>query len=51
MGLGERDVLIDQVDMRIDHGEPAAALAAEQIRRAGGFVVEQLAEEQGDLRE
>ena len=50
LGLGERDVLVDQVDVGIDHGELASALAAEQIRGAGGFVVEQLAEEQGRLR-
>jgi hypothetical protein len=47
LGVGERDVLVDQVDVRIYHGQLASALAAEQIRGAGGFVVEQLAEEQG----
>ena len=46
LGLGERDVLIDQVDVRIYHGELASALAAKQVRGAGGFVVEQLTEEQ-----
>ena len=51
LGLGQRDVLIDQVDVRIDDGELASALAAEQIRGAGGLVVEQLAEEQGGLRD
>ena len=32
LGLGERDVLVDQVDVRIYHGELASALAAEQVR-------------------
>src|SRR5918999_2925514 len=35
LGLGERDVSIDQVGVWIDHGEPAVALAAKQVRGAG----------------
>jgi rhodanese-related sulfurtransferase len=46
LGVGERNVLVDQVDMWIDHGEPAVALAPQQVRGACGFIVEQLAEEQ-----
>jgi hypothetical protein len=48
--LGERDVLVDQVDVRVNHGELPPALAAEQVRGTGGLVVEQLAEEQVGLR-
>ena len=48
--LGQCDVVVDQIDVRVDDRERAVALAAEQIRGAGGFVVEQLAEEQGGLR-
>jgi rhodanese-related sulfurtransferase/predicted transcriptional regulator len=51
LGVGEGDVPIDQIGMRIDDGEPAATLAAEEIRGAGGFVVEELAEEQSGLRD
>ena len=43
--LGERDVVVDQVDVRIDDRELAAALAAEQVGGAGRLVVEQLSEE------
>jgi hypothetical protein len=50
LGLRERDVLVDEVDVWVYHGKLSSALAAEQVRGAGGFVVEQLAEEQGGLR-
>jgi hypothetical protein len=36
LGPGERDVLIDQVDVRVYYGELAVALAAEQVRGASG---------------
>jgi hypothetical protein len=45
--LGQSDVLIDQVDVWIEDGELALALAAEEVGGASGFVVEQLAEEHG----
>ena len=34
--LGERDVLVDQVDVRVDDRELRLRLAAEQIGGAGG---------------
>ena len=48
--LGERDVLVDEIDVRVDDGELPVRLAAEQIGGAGRVVVEQLAEEHGGLR-
>ena len=44
----ERDVLVDQVDMRIHHREALLRLAAEQVRGAGGVVVQELPEEHHD---
>jgi hypothetical protein len=44
LALRQRDVAIDQVDVRIDDRELRLALASEQIGGAGGLVVEQLAE-------
>ena len=49
LGLRERDVLVDQVDVRVDDGERAMGLAPEQVRGAGGLVVQQLTEVQGRL--
>lgn len=43
--LGQGDVVVDQVDVRVDHRERAVALAAQQIRRTRRLVVEQLPEE------
>ena len=42
--LGERDVLVDQVGVWLNHSELALGLAAEQIRGARGLVVQKLAE-------
>ena len=42
--LSAGDVLVDEVDVRIDDGERALGLAAEQIRGAGCLVVEELSE-------
>src|SRR4051794_38409688 len=42
--LGERDVLVHQVEMGVDDREGAVGLAAEEVRGAGGVVVEELAE-------
>ena len=42
--LGEREVAVDEIDVRVDHRECAVRLAAQEIRGAGGVVVEQLAE-------
>ena len=50
LGLGEREVLVDQVDVRIDDREPPVRLAAEQVRGAGRLVVQQLAEEHAGLQ-
>jgi hypothetical protein len=50
LGLGERDVLVDQVDVRVYDGELATGLAAEQIGGAGGLVVQQLSEVHTDLQ-
>ena len=47
LALGELDVRVDEVDMRIDDRERLLGLAAQQVRRAGGVVVEQLAEVHG----
>jgi hypothetical protein len=44
LGLRLRDVAVDEVDVRIGHGEGAVGLAAEQVGRARGLVVEELAE-------
>ena len=48
--LGQGDVLVDEVDVRVDDGELPVRLAAEQVRGAGGLVVEQLPEEHVDLQ-
>ena len=45
--LGQRDVVVDQIDMRIDDGEPALRLTPEQVGGTGRLVIEQLAEEHG----
>jgi hypothetical protein len=45
--FGERDVVVHQVDVRIDDGELADRLAAEQVGGTGGVVVEQLSDEHG----
>ena len=50
LGLGQRDVVVDQVDVRVDDRELAVALAAEEIGGAGGLVVEELSEEHVDLQ-
>ena len=44
LAFGEPDVVVDQVDMRIDDREGAVRLASEQIRGTGGRVVQQLSE-------
>ena len=43
--LGERDVLVDEVGVRIDDGELRLRLAAEQVGGAGSVVVQELAKE------
>jgi hypothetical protein len=43
--LGDPDVVVDEVRMRVDHSEALHGLAAEQVGSTGGVVVEQLAEE------
>jgi hypothetical protein len=45
--LGAGDVVVDEVDVRIDDGELALALAPEQIGSARCVVVEELAEVHG----
>jgi hypothetical protein len=45
--VGEREVFVDEVGVRVDDGEAAARLAAEQVRGAGGVVVQDLAEVDG----
>jgi hypothetical protein len=45
--FGQRDVVVDQLDVGIDDGELADRLAAEQVGGAGGVVLEQLAEQHG----
>ena len=45
--LGQCDVVVDQIDVRIDHREPGLGLAAEEVGGAGRLVVQQLAEEHG----
>ena len=44
LALGRGDVLVDQVDVRVDDGELAVGLAAQEVGRAGGLVVQQLSE-------
>jgi hypothetical protein len=44
---GQRDVLVDEVDVRVDDGEPPDGLATEQVGRARGLVVQELAEIHG----
>jgi hypothetical protein len=48
--LGRRDVLADEIDMRVDHGERAVRLAPEEIGGAGRVVVQQLSEVHAGLR-
>jgi hypothetical protein len=48
--FGQRDVFVDEVDVRVDDREPPDGLAAEQVRSAGGVVVEELAEVHGAPR-
>ena len=43
--LGRRDVVIDQIDVRVDDAEDAMGLAAQEVRGACRVVVEVLAEE------
>ena len=50
LGLGEGDVLVDEIDVRVDDGERRLALAAEQVGGARGLVVQQLAEVHVGLR-
>jgi len=50
LALGQLDVGVDEIDVRIDDGEALARLAAEQVGGAGGVVVEQLAEVHVGLR-
>jgi|SRR3954451_8829904 len=45
LGFGQSDVLVDQVDVRIDDGELRVRLAAEDVGGAGGGVIQQLPEE------
>lgn len=45
LAFSGREVFIDQVRMRIDHGQLAGAVATEEVRGAGGLVVQKLAEE------
>jgi hypothetical protein len=42
--LGERDVLVYDVGVRVDDGELAVRLAAEEVGRARRLVVEELSE-------
>ena len=42
--LGQPDVLVHEVGVRVDHSELRLRLAAEQVRGARGLVVEELAE-------
>src|SRR5215216_4269935 len=44
LGGDERDVLVDELDVRLDDGESAVGLAPQQVRGARGLVVQQLAE-------
>ena len=44
LDLGERDVVVDELDVRVDDGERAVRLAPEQIGGARALVVEQLPE-------
>ena len=48
--LGQRDVLVDEIDVRVDDGERAVRLAAQEIRGAGRVVVQQLSEVHAGLR-
>ena len=43
--LGDAHVLVHQVGVRVDDGEPGLRLAAEHVRRTRGVVVQNLAEE------
>ena len=43
--LGERNVVIDQIDVRVDHGELGVGRAPQHVRCARRVVLEQLPEE------
>ena len=45
--LGQREVLVDEIDVRVDHREGAVCLAPEEIRGARGLVVQELSEVHG----
>src|SRR3954471_20789254 len=47
LGSGGRDVLVDEIYVGIDDSELRLALATQQVGRAGGVVVEELAKEHG----
>ena len=42
LAVGQRDVLIDQIDVRVDDRKRAVGLATEQVGGARGLVVQQL---------
>src|SRR5438445_13530199 len=44
LGVGARDVLIDEIDVRIDDRKLAVGLAPEQVGSARGCVVQELSE-------
>ena len=48
--LRQGDVVVDEINVRVDDGELATCRAAEQVGGACGFVVEQLSEEHVDLQ-
>jgi hypothetical protein len=50
LGVGQRDVVVDQVDVRIHDRELAVRGAPQQVGGARRLVVEQLPEEHGDLQ-
>ena len=47
--LGDRQVLVDEIHVRVDDRELPMRCTAEQVRGAGRVVVEQLAEEHAGL--
>ena len=49
--LGEPDVLVDEVGVGIHNSECAVGLAPEEVRGAGGLVVQQLSEVHAGLQE
>lgn len=50
LAVGEPDVLVDEGDARVDDREGTVGLAPEQVRRAGGLVVQQLSEVHAGLQ-